>query len=224
MPRKITERIPLDEIEEEVLFTQAVLAADPDSKDLSIDAEDWLDAVDEMREKERQLRREVAHVEAARMIADNRLNEACNRFGAELTFDTRNDRESPRFRQFFSIPASRLAKMSLSKRVVTVRAWLGSEDVVLSKHREALETWVNQADQAVVETQRQSLKRKEMQIAREKLAMDLTRKRDSLAESLAERAREKDLDREWSKAFFRTGRSSSNGEQEVEEPETEETS
>lgn len=223
MPRKLIAKLPFEEIEDEILFTQAALAADPDAKDLVPLTESWLALIDQAQKTELELRREVAHTDAARMVANARLDQACMAFGDELWMAADKDRSSPRFKQFFQEAPGRFIRTALPRQIAQVRAWLLSSDEVFLKHKPELETWVQAADTALIATRALALKRGQTAVARDELAADLTRERDGLAENLAARARERKLDRAWPKAFFRTG-PTRGAKEEIEEEMAEEAS
>ncbi len=204
MPRMIREHMSLDDIEDEILYTEAALKADPDAEDLLPLTESWLPSLDEQRARAREVRRTVAGVDAERIVADNRLDQVCTRFGDELYLDVKKDRNAPRWKQFFSTPVSRFVRTALARQVNNVRAWLRSDDPTLARHRTDIEQWVTRADEALIKTRGIALTRGEAAIARAQFLEDLTHERDGLSEALAARARERGLDRRWPNTFFRT--------------------
>jgi hypothetical protein len=218
MPRKVISKWSFDMVEDEILFTMASLAADPDSKDLLSLTEGWLARLDEARTKDRGARQEMAGADALRAVANGRLDRACVAFGDDLRIVVGKDTTSPRFRQFFLHPVSIFIRGSLPKQVAKVRAWLGSEDEALEPHRAGLDRWSKAAADALERTNALALVRGQAQIAREQLADDLTRERDGLHEALSARSRAQGLDRRWPDLFFRTeSRSRSRVEEAPEE-------
>ena len=203
MPRKIRSDWSYDTIEDEILFTVASLAADPDSRDLLALTEGWLSRLDEARTKDRAARQEVTGADALRIVADSRLDRACTSFGDALLLAVDKDSRSPRFRQFFPLPVSSFIRGSLPKQVAKVRAWLGSEDDALEPHRAELDRWSKAAAEALERTNALALVRGQARIAREQLAYDLTRERDGLHDALSARSRERGLARSWPDLFFR---------------------
>ncbi len=209
MPRLITERMSLDDVEEEVLYTEAALKADPDAEDLLPLTANWLAAVDQQRAREREVRRTVATVDATRVVADNRLDQACTRFGDQLFLDVNKDRNSPRWKQFFKVPVSRFVRTALPRQIASVRAWLQSDDALFTQHKADIEQWVTRADDALVKTRALALSRGQAAISRAEFAEDLTHERDGLEAALGARARERGLDRRWPNSFFRSSSRSS---------------
>lgn len=218
MPRKLIAKLPFEEIEDEIIFTQAALAADPDAKDLVPLTESWLALIDKAQAAELELRREIANTDAARVVANARLDQACVAFGDDLLLAAGKDRGSPRFKQFFGGPVARFVRMALPRQIAQVRAWLSSTDEVFLKHKPELEKWVQAADAALIAARALALKRGENAVTKDELSSDLTRERDSLAETLAARARERRLDRNWPKTFFRVTSSRSAPTETEEEP------
>lgn len=204
MPRKLTADMMFDTIEEEILFTTAALAADPDAQDLAAATDGWLALLDAARAAERDARRAVVNTDARRAVANGRLDEACAAFGDDLYRAVDKDRTSARFTQFFPAPVNRFVRQALSKQVQTVQAWLGSsKDPVVEQHRAELHAWSSAAQQALLDTRATALARGTARQAREHLAEELTRGRDGLHDALGARGRERKRPRSWPDAFFR---------------------
>lgn len=207
MAKKLDPEMPLDEMEEEILFTRCAMRADPDAEDLAPRTDGWMGKIDVVRMLERKCRESSMFADASRSVANVRLDGACTGFADELLLAVRKDRSSTRWLQFFRIPSSVFTRQGLGKQVDVVKGWLsGSQDEVLEKHRPNLARWSQSAGDALVNTQGVALVRGELAQAREKLAEELTRERDAVRETLAARARERGLPREWPDAFFRTTR------------------
>jgi hypothetical protein len=216
-PRKIPPTLPLDDTETEVFFTRSALKADPDAKDLLAMTDGWLALVDAARKKERAAREAHADADAARIVANARLDRACERFGDELYLTVDKDRASARWTAFFSVTVSKFVRQALGKQVGRVRGWLSSNDGVLEKHRDELDAWSKSAEAALQQTAAVATVRGEARIAREQLAEDLTRERDGLHDALSARGREKRLPRDWADQFFRKlGRTDAGAEAETE--------
>jgi hypothetical protein len=219
-PRKITPKMTLDEIETEIFFTRAALKADPDAQDLLPMTDDWISLVDTARAKDRAAREAGADADATRVVANSRLDRACERFGDDLFLAVKKDRTAARWTQFFSVAVSKFVRQALSKQVARVKAWLLSTDPALEPHRGDLDTWSKASAAALAQTAGVATVRGEARIAREQTADDLTRERDGLYEGLSARARERGLPRDWASQFFRTAGGGSSGAEEGE-PEVE---
>lgn len=203
MPRKLTADSTCEALEDEILFTDAALRADPDAADLATHSAECLPLVDEVRGKERSLRQTVANVNAARIISNIRLDQSCQSFGRALLFELDNDRTSPRWTQFFSVSPTQFNRQPLGDQVRKVKSWLSSMvDSVLDQYREVLGRWTESADTALTDTEGLTGQRAQVKQAREQLASTLTQKRDALHTQLVQRAQERGLPREWPDAFF----------------------
>jgi hypothetical protein len=205
MARKLSASMPLDDIEDEILFTTAALRADPDAQHLLPMTEGWMPKADNARAFGRKVRGDHMGATAARIVANSRLDEACVGFGDELHRAVRKDTKSPRWKQFFKLPVSRFVRRALSDQTQTVRGWLTSDDAALADHREGLQTWADASDAALEQTEAVGMTRGQSWQVREQLAEDLTRERDALRDTLAGISRERNLPRTWSDLFFLTG-------------------
>jgi hypothetical protein len=204
MPRKIPPDITFDDAEDETLFTRAGVRADPDAADLVAQTDGWLSMIDAARAKDRAAREAVMNTDAARIIANTRLDLACVAFGDDLYLATGKDTKGVRWTQFFPIAVSRFIKQRLADQAAKVRNWLGSKEPTLKKHRDELDAWSAASLTAIEKTHGVALVRGQATIAREQMAEDLTRERDGLHDALSARARERGLPRDWPDQFFRT--------------------
>lgn len=205
MPRQLAADMTLDALEDEVIYTQSALRADPDATDLIAMTADWFPQIDAVRAADRSLRETIGNTDASRMVANQRLDSACILFGRELLYDVGNDRSSPRWTQFFKVPPGQFVKQALSKQVNTIRGWLaGATDPVLDVHRTTLSSWSTSADTALVNTQALATLRGQQWQLRTQTTSTLTQSRDALHRVLAQRALERKLDRDWPDVFFRT--------------------
>lgn len=212
MPRKLIDKMPLDDLEDEIMYTIAALKADENTQDFIPTAEGWMTHVDEVRATDREVRQTVANVDAARMMANEYLDQTCVAFGDDLYYDVDKDRKCTRWTQFFPVAVSAFVRQPLSKQVNAVRGWLASaQDPVLEQYRSDLEKWVTKADDTLVQTSGLAGQRARVWAQRESLAELLTNERDVLRDLLAQRARELKFSRTWPDLFFRTSRSSSQG-------------
>ena len=156
-----------------------------------------------MRGEERACRQAAVNVTAARVIANQRLDDACNAFARELLFMVKDDRSSSRWLQFFPDSPSQLIRLPLNDQVAIVQGWLAaSSDPVLENHRAPLTSWSTTASTALVNTRAVSTTRGQVWQAREKLGSSLTASRDALHRMLAERAAQRGLSRAWPDLFF----------------------
>lgn len=209
MARKLTSSLPLDDLEDEILYTRAALKADTTAAALLSLTDSWLPLVDAHRATDRTFREKEADVDAARILANQYLDLACMSFGDGLLMDVNKDREAPRWRQFFADPPSRLVQKALSEQVEVVSGWLAlseGTDPVLDTYRTELTAQSSRASRALVDTRSLTVLRGTVQQERETLVERLTQGRDALRETLGQLAREKSLPRTWPDAFFKTGK------------------
>jgi hypothetical protein len=205
MARKITREFTLDDCEDEIIFTASAVAADPDTEDLREVVEGWLALVDGARVRDREARIAAGQASAARVVANGRLDDACQAFGDDLNLAVKKERGSARFARFFPRTVSAFVRQRLATQAVAVRSWLAvKDDDVLERHRAALERWCVAAEKALAGAASSVQVRGQFQVARESLAESLTRERDGLEAKLVARAHERGLPRDWPGRFFRT--------------------
>jgi hypothetical protein len=179
--------------------------ADPDAAELRETIGGWLGLVDAARAKDREARIAAGQASATRVVANGRLDDACQTFGDELNLAVKKERASARFARFFPQTISGFVRQRLATQVAAVRSWLGVKDEeVLERHRADLDRWCSAAEKALAGTSTSAQVRGEAQVAREALAEDLTRERDGLEARLVARAHERGLPRDWPARFFRT--------------------
>jgi len=204
MPRKLDPRDTFDTLEEEVMFTIAMLQADEDAADLVPEAEGWMGGIDATRGSDRLFRQEAVSIDAGRISANQRLDIAVVGFADALLIDCGKDRQSTRWRSFFPQVPSLFIKQPLAEETAAVRSWLeASADPILNQHRDAMEKRADNASIALSATRNLSIKRATNLQQREGLAQQLTAARDALHGTLVKRAQERKLPRDWPVAFFR---------------------
>jgi hypothetical protein len=101
MARKITRDFTFDQCEDEVIFTSSAIMADPDAAELREAIGGWLGLVDAARAKDREARIAAGQASATRVVANGRLDDACQTFSDELNLAVKKERASARFARFF---------------------------------------------------------------------------------------------------------------------------
>lgn len=204
MPAKIYPEDTLDTMEDDVIFTGAALTADPDACTLAGSPDEWMTWLIAFREVDRTYRKQVATIDATRVIKDGRLDIEVIDFANDLLHDC-GDRDSIRFKGFFTMAPSRFSRIALSDEVATVEGWLvaGTEDNVLEAHRPQLTSTSSEARAALTATTAMDATRATYWGKRTTLADNLTAARDALGSRLSDRARELGLPRDWPGTFFR---------------------
>lgn len=208
MAAKIPKTMPLDDVEDEIIYTRAALEADPDARDFLPMTEEWMPWTEAARAKDREARMAVAVAHAKRRVSNVRLDAACIDFGDELALEVKDEPEGARWKRFFSGQSAntvrRFIRLRFGEQVSRVAGWVsGSGDAILEKHRAALTEWSTAGQQALEATQATSQVRGDAAIEREEAAEALTRSRDGLEAALVQRANERGLSREWPKTFFK---------------------
>ncbi len=202
MARKINSDFTYDEMENEILYTRAGLAADPDASDLVSITEDWVAIVERARAQDRAARTANHEAAALRSVANRRLDAQCRDFGRDLAAALKNDRKSPRWTRFFRTTVDAFIAQPLSAQAAAVIGWLSIEDEVLARHAEWLGRWAHAAQAALTTTNASAQVRGSASIARESAAEDLTKSRDGLEVILTQRALERNLGRDYAPGFF----------------------
>ena len=154
MPRKLSSVMTLDTLESEVMFTQSMLKADPNTVDLAATIEGWQVYISDTRTLDQQLRQMEFDADAARIVGNNYLDKTCTRFGDDLLLACGKDRSSPRWTKFFATRVSDFIKQPLSRQTTVVQGWLASTDEVLERYRGDLTTWTQQDQFFLVEKRR----------------------------------------------------------------------
>jgi hypothetical protein len=102
----------LDELE----FTEAALAADPDAADLAPHFQAEIESWDGVFAVERAGRRKVVRADAVVAVCNTTLDTTTTRFGGAVLLEAGQDRKSPLFRRFFKTSASVLVRTALRKQ------------------------------------------------------------------------------------------------------------
>lgn len=207
-PRKLPSDISFEDAEDEVLYTRAALAADPNAQDLLAETDDWLPLIDGTRAADRDARAASMNAQAKRAVAGGYLDFFSERFADELFLAVSKDRESFRWLTFFTKPVSVFLRQRLDKQVKATQGWLSiTTDDVLEKHRPNLTQWSTEVDSSMIAQKEAAVKRGVAAQLRADMAEGLTKERDGLFELLSARARAKGLAREWPQAFYRVASS-----------------
>lgn len=205
MPRQIVPDLPLSQIEDEIAYTRAALAADPDAEDQLPVTDDWLPGIDALRASMREARFRRVAVTARRVVANGRLDTVSVAFGDHLLVAVKKNRQDLRWRRYFGEAPNRFVRRPLGDQVTSTRGWLATQDPALEPFRAELTRWVEAAEAALREDAIGTQLTADLNAARAAHAAELTRKRDGLHRTLAQRAEERDLGRYWADEFFLKG-------------------
>ena len=209
MPRKLPTQTTLNNHLRQLIYTRAALAADPQARDLLPMTDGWEARVDAVLRIHRLALNAQVGADALRRVSNTGLDTSCMAFGAELGLKEKPGTEG--FRYFFrNLTPSRFIKQALATQVGAVEAWLGATDnAVFERHRAMITTWVVAAREALTATDASANPIGTWQVARARLAEDMTRERDGLWAALDERRRAENLPRDWPDLFFRVESSES---------------
>jgi hypothetical protein len=106
---------------EELEFTEAALAADPDTGGLAAPFQEEIAAWEALYKKVRESRRASVRADAVVSVRDERLDELTAELGGHLYVAAGRDRSSPLFRRFFPAAPSELVRQPLRKQAEQVK-------------------------------------------------------------------------------------------------------
>lgn len=205
MIRKLTEKMTIDDLQDEVVFTQAMLKAHPLVAHLSTYADDWDDDLPGLLGQSRANRNLRIFLDARRQVANEYLGRHIDAFSDDLLKFVNKDRTHKLYTQYFTRPPAEFVDQPLVDEVAAVRAWLPNNQPLLDPHRPELVRWSDTADAVLAEDKRAIQLTAELGQMRERIVNALTAKRDALWALLAEVARQHGLPRTWPNTFFRRG-------------------
>lgn len=202
MPRKITPKDSADRMMGFTSSVQALIEADPNSRDLAPSPAAMMEQIVAWRSEEEAFRQREATVNAQRIVANAYLDRACMDFGGALLLACGRDTSSTRFQTFFKVAPNKFIKKPLEDQIAEMKVWLTLSDPVLEQHRSTLSEWLEAASAAAEATRMLSAERSALKVKKEALCAALTTQRDTLEEALRARARERGLPRSWPASFF----------------------
>lgn len=207
-PRELPADTPLDELEDEVIDTQAALRADPDAEDLAPGFEAQLTALDVVFDRERQTRREKVEAAAVCRVADGRLDPAIVLTGKQLEVVVKGDKSSPTWtRAFGSSTPSDIGRLPRAKEVTRVSELVAALTAVgsaaLTDVIASLTLWSGRLGAGLERLRTANASRGQYVGDREEYVIALNRARRSLSGALIQRAAERGLPKDWPATFFR---------------------
>lgn len=205
MLRTFDHTTPLQDLLMEVLFTRAALEADPDAADLLPQTEGWLPGVLALQSQWLENLILRMGIDARRIVANNRLDPLCFKFGDHLLLAVNKDRASVRWKRYFKEAPSRFVRSPLAEQTTAVDGWLVTDDPVLEPFRAELALWNGKAKAALAEEPTSRQATANLDARRGEFARQLVTERDRLLWALAVRAEAKSLDRLWPYGFFLRG-------------------
>lgn len=214
------DRISLNTVWEELVYTDARLKGDRHASDLAPQLAAPLAAVDEARRG--QFAAWQAEILAQAQVdgVNDELDDAVVDFADTLLFTLR-DRTSPRYGRYFTRRSPHaVVRLGLASQVELVRSWPESlrtePEEALRAFAPSLAALVEKADAALAGRDRAAAARADHRVrVIEPLVDQVNSARNTLYGALVQRAEERKLGRSWPESFFRLAARRSQAEEET---------
>ena len=205
--RTLSEESSLDSTWGEMVFTEARLTGDSNAKEYAPVFTELRGRVEKVRSGQMDGWREELVAQAAIMAADNALDDWVHALDIALAHIVADDTESPRYRRYFSTAPSLIIRMGLESELGRVRGWtdsLASEpEKELQDLGTKLRTLVAQGDAALEARRKAAASRTDHRVRSiSTLIDDINNARLSLYGTLAKKAADLRLPRDWPDRFF----------------------
>jgi hypothetical protein len=215
---------------EELEYSEAALAAEPDTTDLAEPCREAIQAWNAIFNADRAARRQVVRAEAVVSVRNQQLDELTTRFGGVLMVEAGQDRKSTFFRRFFPVAPSQFIRQSLRKQCERTRDGILQELGKL-ENKSPLKTFEAPLRLAMTRALEALDARAGVKAARASVTHDLDEWKDSVNQlrlttyaGLLKLAADKGHGRGWADTFFRIdarGGAAQQGVEDVEEEATE---
>ena len=207
MVATLTQDQSLDSTWADLTFTEARLLGDTNAKELAPPFTELRQRVESVRSRQLDTWRDEVFAQAAVTAADYALDDWVRDLDLALKHIVEGDTESPRYRRYFTTAPSSFIRMGLESELLRVRSWpdsLSSESEAELKELGArLRTLVTQGDAALDGRRAAGAKRSDHRVRSiASLIDDINNARLSLYGSLASKAAELRLPRNWPDRFF----------------------
>jgi hypothetical protein len=217
MVAMLVQQQSLDSAWEDLTFTEARLLGDANAKDFAPIFTELRQRTESVRSGQLDTRREEVVAQAVVSAADNALDDCVHDLDLALKHLVAGDTASPRYRRYFSAAPSSLIRMGLESELGRVRAWpdsLSSEgEAALKDLGSRLRTLVVQGDAALEGRRKAGAQRSDHRVRFiASLIDDINNARLSLYGSLARKAAELHLPRDWPERFFQHASRTAKGE------------
>jgi hypothetical protein len=131
--RTISKKFSLLTFLEELEYSEAALAAEPETTDLAEPYRQELETWSGIFKADRAARREVVRAEALVSIRNQQLDELTTRFGGVVLVEAGQDRKSTFFRRFFPLAPSQFIRQGLRRQCERTRDGMLTEMGKLEK-------------------------------------------------------------------------------------------
>lgn len=207
MPGTLTQGQSLDSTWADLTFTEARLLGDTNAKELAPAVTQLRQGVERVRNGQLDSWRGEVFAQAAVDTADDALDDWVHDLDVALKHILSGDTTSPRYRRYFPLAPSSLIRMGLESELGRVRSWadsLASEnEPELKELGERLRTLIAQGDTALEGRRKAAAQRNDHRVRSiASLIDDINNARLSLYGTLARKAAELRLPRNWPDRFF----------------------
>lgn len=207
MPATLTQGQSLDSTWADLTFTEARLLGDANAKELVPSFTQLRQAVERARNGQLDSWREEVFAQAAVDTADDALDDCVHDVDVALKHILSGDTTSPRYRRYFPVSPSLIIRMGLESELGRVRSWpdsLSSEsEADLKELGTRLRALVSQGDAALEGRRKAAAQRNDHRVRSiTSLIDDINNARLSLYGTLARKAAELRLPRNWPDRFF----------------------
>lgn len=212
---------------EELEYSEAALAAEPDTAALAAPCAGQIQAWNAIFNADRAARRQVIRAEAVVSIRNQQLDELTTRFGGVVLVEAGQDRKSTFFRRFFPVAPSQFIRQSLRKQCERTRDGILQELGKLEE-KSPLKAFEAPLKLAVTRALEALDGRAGVKATRASVTLDLDEWKESVNQlrlttyaDLLKLAAEKGHGRGWGDTFFRIDARGSAAQEGVEEEATE---
>lgn len=206
--RMLREDESLDSVWDEMVFTESQLNGDEQAKELTPLIAKLIARLEVARSGQMGARREEVASQAAVASADYRLDEWVRCFDRTLSDVVKGNKESPRYRRYFTAAPWTIIRLGLESELSRIRGWvdsLASEPEQILKDLGTRLAQLVAVGDAALEQRRKAVNARSDHRVREitSLIEDINAARVALYGSLASKAQDAGLPPDWPSHFFR---------------------
>jgi hypothetical protein len=206
--RSVREHDSLEQIWEELVFTEARLLGDERTREYAPKFADLLTRLEQVRGGQFGAWREEVTAQALVTAADDLLDDFVRSLDITLLALVSQDTSSPRYRRYFSNTPSSIIRLGLESELARVRGWVQSletePEATLKELGGKLRTLVEQGELALERRRQAATSRTDHRVRSiTSLVDDINAARLSLYGTLTTKAVELGLPSDWGNRFFR---------------------
>jgi hypothetical protein len=205
--RTLPEDSSLDSIWSEVVFTEARLTSDANAKEYAPAFSDLRGRLEQVRSGQIGAWREELVAQAAVGAADDALDDWVHALDLALDHIVAGDTASPRYRRYFATAPSLIIRMGLEAELGKVRGWVDSLATEYEAELQAsggkLKAIIAQGDAALEARRKAAASRSDHRVRSiSTIIDDINNARRSLYGTLAKKAADMRLPKDWPDRFF----------------------